>query len=82
MVWKYSTTSENSNKQIEEAVCEENEEEVEKVKKISTGLGKECGDKVGDYERRLQDAIEKAQDLLYRNKVSVSFHQIVCCDFT
>ncbi|XP_072020837.1 LOW QUALITY PROTEIN: serine beta-lactamase-like protein LACTB, mitochondrial [Amphiura filiformis] len=70
VVWRYSTTSENS-KKIEEAVCEETDDEDDKkvMKKTSSDEKVDrCKGNGDDYERRLQDAIAKSRDLLYRAK--------------
>ncbi len=68
----------NSVNQSEEAaVCEDiDDDEEEKVTKFGNGItirqNRSTGNDLYD-EGRLQGAIEKAHDLLYRNKVSMKF---------
>ena len=71
-IWRYTASA---NHRIEEAVCEKvNEEERSEVmpmEKFVPKNGKQTDGSEGDYERRLQDAIAKSRDLLYRAKVCV-----------
>ena len=74
-VWYYTASANQNSYGIEEAVCEkvieEERSEVMPVEKSLPKNDKQTNGSEGDYEGRLQDAIAKSRDLLYRAKVCV-----------